>query len=116
MAMPGDLPEYPTLALDDDRDPVVLKPYSSEEPPRFCTLDGDYNVTPLPQPAPTRLRVPQPRRRASRGRPIRRRGSRRTTAPTRDGPEDGDPEPAGPGDPVGDTSRVLRPLRMGALA
>jgi hypothetical protein len=38
---------------------------------------------------------PGPRARASRGRPVRRRGSRRTTAATRAGPDDGsgDPEP-----------------------
>ena len=49
---------------------------------------------------------PGPRARASRGRAIRRRGSRRATA-TRAGPEAGDPEPAGFGAPVGDTSRVV---------
>jgi len=52
---------------------------------------------------------PGPRARASRGRPVRRRGSRRATA-TRAGPESGDPEPAGFGAPVGDSSRVLRIL------
>jgi hypothetical protein len=38
---------------------------------------------------------PGPRARASRGRPVRRRGSRRTAAATRAGPDDGsgDPEP-----------------------
>jgi hypothetical protein len=50
---------------------------------------------------------PRPRARALRGRPVRRRGSRRgTPAPTRAGPEAGDPEPAGFGVPVGSTSRV----------
>jgi hypothetical protein len=52
---------------------------------------------------------PGPRARAPRGRPVRRRGSKRTAA-TRAGPEAGDPEPAGSGAPVGDTSRVLHLL------
>jgi hypothetical protein len=47
-----------------------------------------------------------PRARASRGRPVRRRGSRRGAAVTRAGPEAGDPEPAGSGAPVGNTSRI----------
>jgi hypothetical protein len=46
------------------------------------------------------------RTRASRGRPVRLRGSRRGAVATRAGPEAGDPEPAGFGAPVGDTSRV----------
>ena len=50
------------------------------------------------------------RARAPRGRAVRRRGSRRGAVATRAGPDDssGDPEPAGLGAPVGDTSRVLR--------
>jgi hypothetical protein len=46
---------------------------------------------------PTYRICDQRHRRASRGRPIRRRGSRRTCAPTRGDPDsDGDPEPPAP--------------------
>jgi hypothetical protein len=50
------------------------------------------NATPLP---PRRTSAHAPRARASRGRPVRRRGSRRGTTATRAGPDDGsgDPEP-----------------------
>ena len=67
---------------------------------------GAATHTPAPQTTPkieTTPRIVQRRpceprhRRSSRGRPIRRRGSRRTTAPTRAGPDD-----SGDGDPDGD--------------
>ena len=51
---------------------------------------------PLRQVPPLRRRqsVRHPRARARRGRPLRRRGSRRTTAPTRDGPSGESDKPA----------------------
>jgi hypothetical protein len=54
------------------------------------------------------------RTRASRGRPVRLRGSRRGVVATRAGPEAGDPEPAGFGAPVGDTSQVVALARRRA--
>jgi hypothetical protein len=65
--------------------------------------------------AARRMRVALPRRSVRGcGRPPARRTS---SAASRDGPGDSDdPEPARRGDRVGDTSRVPRPLRTGAVA
>ncbi len=73
---------------------------------------------PLERGVVRRTRVVLPRR-TSQG--CARPPARRTVSSvaTRAGPDDdsGDPEPAGRGDPVGDTSRVLHPpLHEGAVA
>lgn len=66
-----------------------------ELPQFFDAVTGQpWNHPPTTAPAPVRRKCGT-RARASRGRPVRRRGSRRGPAATRAGPDDGsgDPEP-----------------------
>ena len=78
------------VAINEPSERHVVKPYISNEPVRLYTFDADYNLKPCEPLAPTRRRVPQRRRRASRGKPIRRRGSRRAARPSRAGPSGSD--------------------------
>jgi hypothetical protein len=133
MAIPGEPTEpsvaFREVAIDEPSEPVVVTSCVDDTVPAIFNLDGtlvnpDHAgrewsrhevATTSTRENVTRMRVPQPRQRAPRGKPVRRRGSRRTTAPARDGPEDSDPEPAGDGDPAGvATSQTLLPLRLGA--
>ena len=111
MAGPTESPYQPVMWPAGSSEPEVVTAYESDRPPAFfCSLDADYNpqapepraTASTPRPA-SRLRVPQPRRRRDRllggGRP--RAVVRSSSRGGDSGDSSDDPEPAGPGAPVG---------------
>jgi hypothetical protein len=84
---------------NDDLESLIV-PFADFKPPASSV--AKYNPGAFRSPlrvGPGVCRGARPR--ASRGRPVKRRGSRRTSAPTRAGPdESGDPDPDGEHHPL----------------
>jgi hypothetical protein len=102
--------KYRVLSFSDDEpvEPVRVEVPQNDEVPRMISLAELQGQTPPPPPAATRRVRPcaQGRARASRGRAVRVRGSRRSTAAAHASSSDD------PG--LGDEPPGHRPLRTGA--